>query len=56
MSKYSAYTPLLYRKSRVCSGIPIVLIFDPKHRCGYSLEPPRRVQTIYVLTKNMKNI
>ena len=24
--------------------------------CGYSLEPPRRVHTIYVLSRNMKNI
>ena len=24
--------------------------------CGYSLEPPRRVPTIYVLSKNKKNI
>ena len=24
--------------------------------CGYSLEPPRRVLTIYVLSKNKKNI
>ena len=23
--------------------------------CGYSLEPPRRVPTIYVLSKNKKN-
>ena len=26
------YTPLLYRKTGVCRGIPIFLIFDPKHR------------------------
>ena len=24
--------------------------------CGYSLEPPRRAHTIYVLSKNKKNI
>ena len=24
--------------------------------CGYSLEPPQRVPTIYVLSKNKKNI
>ena len=23
--------------------------------CGYSLEPPRRVPTIYVLSRNKKN-
>ena len=26
------YTPLLYSKIGVCRGIPIFLIFDPKHR------------------------
>ena len=26
------YTPLLYRKTGVCRGIPIFLIFAPKHR------------------------
>ena len=25
-------TPLLYSKTGVCRGIPIFLIFDPKHR------------------------
>ena len=31
------YSRLLYSKSGVCRGIPIFLIFAPKHR----LEPPR---------------
>ena len=36
------YTPLLYSKTGVYRGIPIFLIFVPKHiDCGYSLEPPR---------------
>ena len=26
------YTPLLYSKTGVCRGIPIFLIFAPKHR------------------------
>ena len=26
------YTPLLYNKTGVCRGIPIFLIFAPKHR------------------------
>ena len=26
------HTPLLYSKTGVCNGIPIFLIFDPKHR------------------------
>ena len=33
-----SYTPLLYRKTEVCRGIPIFLIFTPKIDCGYSLE------------------
>ena len=32
------YTPLLYRQTGECMGIPIFLIFAPKHRL---LEPPR---------------
>ena len=36
-----------YSKTGVCRGIPIFLIFAPKHR---------RVPTIYVLSKNKKNI
>ena len=28
----SPYTPLLYSKAGVCRGIPIFLIFAPKHR------------------------
>ena len=41
-------TPLLYSKTGVCRGIPIFLIFAPKHRLW--------VPTIYVLSKNKKNI
>ena len=32
------------------------LFFLQNIDCGYSLEPPRRVPTIYVLSKNKKNI
>ena len=32
MSVKCPYTPLLYRKNGVCRGIPIFLIFAPKHR------------------------
>ena len=44
-------TPLysiLYSKTGVCRGIPIFLIFAPKHRLW--------ILTIYVLSKNKKNI
>ena len=47
---YRPYTTFLYSETGVCRGIPIFLIFSPKHTytklltvdCGYSLEPPRR--------------
>ena len=29
---YTPQTPLLYSKTGVCGGIPIFLIFAPKHR------------------------
>ena len=32
----------------------IFLIFAQKYRLWYSLEPPRRVPTIYFLSRNMK--
>ena len=39
------------------TGVYIIfLIFVKNIDCGYSLEPPRRVPTIYVLSKYMKNI
>ena len=44
------YTPLLYRKTGVCRGIPIFLIFALKHRLWVL------VPTTYVLSKNKKNI
>ena len=43
-------TPLLYSKTGVCRGIPIFLIFAPKHRLRVDCVP-----TIYVLSKNKKN-
>ena len=45
------YTPRLYSKTEVCSGIPIFLFLLQNIYCGNSLEPPRRV-----LSKNKKNI
>ena len=52
------YTPLLYSKTGVCRGIPIFVIFDPKH--GLWLEQLRRGSSkVYpqsVLNKNKKNI
>ena len=37
------------------TGVYIIFLsFAQKHRLWYSLEPPRRVSTIYVLSKNMK--
>ena len=38
-------------------GVYIIFLYLLKNiDCGYSLEPPRRVPTIYVLSRNMKNI
>ena len=55
------YTPLSYSKTGECRGIPIFLIFAPKHRLLVLVRtaPARRflrVSTIYVLSKNRKNI
>ena len=35
-------------------GPLVCLIFAQKHRLWYPLEPPRRVATIYALSRNMK--
>ena len=32
-------TPLLYSKTGICRGIPICLIFAPKHRGGSNVYP-----------------
>ena len=52
---------LLYSKTGVCRGIPIFLIFTPKHRLWVLVRTAsaRRfkcVPTTYVLSKNKKNI
>ena len=44
------HNPLLYSKTGVCRGIPIFLIFAPKHRLWV------RVPSINVLSKYYKNI
>ena len=58
-----AYTPLSYTSSKtgVCRGIPFFLIFAPKHRLWVLVRTASarrfsRVPTIYVLSKNIKNI
>ena len=39
------------------AGVYLFFLFLLQNiHCGYSLEPPRRVPTIYVLSKNKKNI
>ena len=47
------YVPLLYSKTRVCRGITIFLIFDPKHTLWVLV---RSAHTIYVVSKNKKHI
>ena len=47
-------TPLLYSKTGVRRGIPIFLIFAPKHRLCVLIRTAS--PTIYVLGKNKKNI
>ena len=54
-------TPLLYSKTGVCRGISTFLIFAPKHRLWVLVRTAsarrfKRVHTIYVLSKNKKNI
>ena len=39
----STYTPLLYRKTGVCKGLPYFLNFDPKHTLWVLVKPPRIV-------------
>ena len=46
------YTPLLYSKTGVCRGIPIFLIFAPKHRLWVLV----KTASIYVLRKYEKSI
>ena len=46
--------PLLYSKTGVYRGIHYFSYFYSKYRLLYSLEPSRRVSTIYVLSRNMK--
>ena len=53
-------TPFLYRKTGVCRGIPIFLIFAPKHRVWVLVRTALarrflRVPTINVWSKNKKN-
>ena len=39
------------------TGVYIIFLISAQNiDCGYSLEPPLRVPTIYVLSRNMKNI
>ena len=38
------------------TGVYIILFLLKNIDCGYLLEPPRRVPTIYVLSRHMKNI
>ena len=39
------------------TGVYIIFLISAQNiDCGYSLEPPRRVPTIYVLSRNMENI
>ena len=54
-------TPLLYSETGVCRGIPIFLIFAPKHRLWVLVRTASarrflRVPTIYALSKNKKNM
>ena len=37
--KYSPNTPLLYSETGVCTGIPIFLMFAPKHMGGSNMYP-----------------
>ena len=57
---YTPLTPPLYRKTGVYRGIPIFLIFAPKHRLWVLVRTAsarrfQHVPTIYVLSKNKKN-
>ena len=57
----SPLTPFLYSKTGVCRGIPIFLNFAPKRRLWVLFRTAlarrfKRVSTIYVLSKNKKNI
>ena len=56
---YTTLNPtFIYSKTGACWGIPIFLIFDPKHRFWVLVRTasPRRFPTIYVMNKNIKNI
>ena len=56
---YSEYplTPHFYIVKLGFTGVYIIFLFLLLNTdCGYSLEPPQCVPTIYVLSKNKKNI
>ena len=57
---YIILTPLkphFYMIKLGFTGVYIIfLISTPQHRLWYSSGPPQRVPTIYVLSRNMKNI
>ena len=49
--------PLFYIVKLGYAGVYLFFLFLLQNiDCGYSLEPPQRVPTIYVLSKNKKNI
>ena len=48
-------TPLLHSKTGVCRGIPIFLIFAPKHRLWVLIRTASPRWFYYVLSKNKKN-
>ena len=54
---YDPLKPHFYIVKLGFTGVYVVfLIYTHNIDCGYSLEPPRRVPTIYVLSRNMKYI
>ena len=54
---FDNHKPHFYIVKLGFTGVYIIfLIFAQIIDCGYSLEPPRRILTICVLSRNMKNI
>ena len=55
LNNFDSLKPNFYIVKMGFTGNTLFFLFLLKHiDCGYSLEPPRRVPTIYVLSKNMK--
>ena len=54
---FDPFKPHFYIVKLGFTGCALLFLFLLQNiECGYSLEPPRRVPTFYVLSRNVKNL